>query len=312
MIFRLLTIAFLTFAALPAHAQTAATDSLYDSEGQPYGKSYYKKNAPGLSVALVRQPELGPEFFVLRLSSTENYTGCPKFSALPFEVGFNGNTLTVKIGKYTVDMRNLTSAPHYDCDTTSKVPSAEIPLSREDLKSRAVKTVRLESESGSRTYNLELTDTHVRFVPGDAALPGESYYRDQKIPGRRSSLIYWFYPADTVILSAPAAKPEENVTAALDILATQKGYARLDIIYPDFKSPLADSRQAYYVREKKEPVKKPAKSKKKKDAVIQPEPTFTEGPFGVITVNRPVYRLDQTYDQPTTIDVVARKPSSND
>lgn len=220
----------------------------YDQEGQPYSSLYFKKRAATLGISLVRMDGLEPGQFVLRLTAGDAVSGCARLSNPAYEVKFQDIYMDVRVDEYIVDMRNQTGAPHYGCNQGVQVPTVEIPLSRDDLRSRNIQRIRFNNGPFIDYYDIRLDDHRIQLLPSESERPGMARYRPQKIANVRNPLIHWFYPANTVILYVPgAAGQTPGLRTNLDAMARGMGLEPLENQMPAFKSPLIQSNYYYYV-----------------------------------------------------------------
>lgn len=245
-IYKLLLSAFAAFmlcSGLPAFAQT----NFYDSTGSAYGNLYYKDKPQTVAVSLTGGAGLGPGQFVLHLSLPDALNGCPKVSDFSHEARFHDIYLDVEIKDYAIDMRNLTSAPHYDCDQRQRYPTADIILDTNDLARRGIRQIRLRRGYFTDYFDIEMNDRYVRLQPSDTEIPDYMRYRQQKIYNVKNTLNRWFYPDNTVILYVPDADDDQYIKTSLDTLARQHGMEPLENIYKGFTSPLVLPHFYYYV-----------------------------------------------------------------
>ena len=204
----------------------------------------YKEYMPNkLNVSLLRQDDKSGEA-VLRLSTVVNLTGCPKVHPLRHDVEVNDIYLDVVVKGYTVDFRDMPKAPQYECKQNIQYSAADIPLDRKLIEDNKIQQIRLVLDRGlgSDYYYINLGKDTLEITP-----------RSQKIfkPGRapqggQSALKYWYYPENTLILSAPAAPAMQRDDTVMNY-ANQAGLLPLTSIIPDFVAPTGQEGRHYYV-----------------------------------------------------------------
>ena len=196
-----------------------------------------------LNVSLLRQDDKSGEA-VLRLSTIVNLNGCPKVNPLRHVVEVNDIYLDVVVKGYTVDFRDMPNAPQYECKQNVQYSAADIPLDRKLIEDNKIQQIRLVLDHGlgSDYYYINLGKDALEITP-----------RSQKIfkPGRAphggdSALKYWYYPENTLILSAPAAPAMQRDDTVMDY-ANQAGLIPLASLIPDFVAPAGQEGRHYYV-----------------------------------------------------------------
>jgi hypothetical protein len=196
-----------------------------------------------LNVSLLRVDDKSGEA-MLRISTIVNLSGCPKVNPLRHVVEVNDIYLDVVIKGYTVDFRELPKAPQYECKQNIQYSAADIPLDRKLIEDNNIQQIRmvLDRGLGSDYYYVNVGKDTIEITP-----------RTQKIfkPARapqsgQSALKYWYYPENTIILSAPAAPAGKRDDAVIDF-ANQSGLIPLVNLMPDFTMPAGQEGRHYYV-----------------------------------------------------------------
>ncbi len=234
--------ALMTVFSLPAMAQ------MTDPDGTPYSTKYYRKKPDTMNISLARVPGGAWGDFVLRVVSDYGMSGCPKISNIGYSSELQGGTVAVVIGDYSLDMRDLPSAPQYQCASRQFYPTAEIPLNATALASNNINQVRFEIP-GPRfeVYDLKQGDDYVQLTPGPLLSPRPKIHPLQN-EYVKNSLKLWLYPEKTVILKVGGVDDTvTDVKKAVQELAESKGMTPLESVIKDFKSPLADPNSFYYV-----------------------------------------------------------------
>jgi hypothetical protein len=207
----------------------------------PAAAKDYVPNA--LNIALLRQNDTSGEA-LLRLSTLVNLNGCPKVHPLRHEIEVNAIYLDVIVHGYAVDFSNLPNDPHFSCKQNVQYSAADIPLDRKLLEDNGIQQIRfvLGRGLGSDYYVVDLDEKHLQLTPRSQKIfkPGKTPY------GGQAALSYWYYPANTLILSAPAA-PKDQQDSVVAAFATARGLQKLTNIMPDFIMPPGQAGRHYYV-----------------------------------------------------------------
>ena len=196
-----------------------------------------------LNIALLRQDDNSGEA-VLRVSTTVNLTGCPKVYPLRHEIEVNEIYLDVIVYGYAVDFQNLPRDPQFSCKKNVQYSAADIPLDRKLLENNNIQQIRfvLGRGLGSDYYVVDLNEKHLQLTPRSQKIfkPGKAPY------GGQAALSYWYYPENTLILSAPAA-PKDQRDSVVTAFAASRGLKPLAEIMPDFVMPPGQEGRHYYV-----------------------------------------------------------------
>lgn len=235
----------LAYAQLPG--KNVQNGAELDAKGEPYSNQYWSGPPADNVMALVRAPGLTENQFILRLSSPHTVSGCMKLSNYGYMAEYKDAYLDISINDMTVDMRDQPQYAHYQCNQQSQIPSADVILNRQDLVKNETHKIRLHNGSDSNYYNISLTEDRVLILPDESYGGMVKRFKPQNIPGRKTALVYWFYPVGTLILWMPGVEASPSSVEALRAFAASKGLVPMETIIPDFESPLTDERYQYFV-----------------------------------------------------------------
>lgn len=233
------------FAQVPAR-QFGSGPTL-DDKGVPYSSQYWSGQPRSNVISLIRKPELTEDQFILRVTNPYAMSGCADLSNYGYSAEYKDVYLDIAIGNMTIDLRNQPRYGHFQCNKKTQVPVADIILNRQDLLDHETRQIRLHGETDANYYTITMSDDRVMILPdeGDAALVQR--FSPQNVPGRKTSLIYWFYPVGTVMLWVPGTENDSNTTEKLRAYAKEQGLIPLETIFPDFESPLTRTQYQYFV-----------------------------------------------------------------
>lgn len=219
-----------------------------DEKGVPYSNKYWETYPNSNVISLVRKPELRDNQFILRITNPYAVNGCVNVSDYAFNAEYRDIYLDVWLGSSKVDMRDQPQYAHFQCDLRDELPVADVVINREDLLKNQTKTIRLHSGADTTYYSIDLRDNYVRILPEDKGSVLSRRFKPHQIPGRKTSLVYWFYPLGTVMLWVPGMdEKDEAGIERLRAFAQDKGLVPMESVFPAFQSPLTNGQYQYFV-----------------------------------------------------------------
>ncbi|QQG37092.1 MAG: hypothetical protein HYS17_04825 [Micavibrio aeruginosavorus] len=228
--------------ALPAQAQTL------DSEGVAYSEQYHPEPLRNVNITLTRDVSLMPGQFIIHAEEGGAYSsGCAELSQIPVEVEYLANFLRLTYHNYILDSRDQLKGTGTTCNKPMSPPTAKVILDSAMLAAKGIEKIRFMYHGQPIEADLELSDQRVRMWP---ALSREGLADMQVGNIKTVPSTVWFYPENTVILSVPGAKTEQELAdlrEKVDRLATSRGLSPLEDHLTGFKSPLKDKTAFYYV-----------------------------------------------------------------
>ncbi len=222
----------------------------YDDNGNPFNQKYYEAEADGVLLALQRDKNLPYGHFVLHLSATQSFVSCVKIINPKHSTEFDENgTMTIKVEKYIIDARDMPRNPHYECNTAPQQAGASINLSKELLQENNVKKVKFKVGKSSETFLVKLTDSYIQLTPDNNRNPQSccNRFRPLEVNGVANTLKFWFYPENTVILTADGTDKDITLESRLMELARSKGLTPLDEVMPDHVNFRKQPNRYYFV-----------------------------------------------------------------
>lgn len=222
----------------------------YDDNGTPYSPEYYEWEPGAFLLALQRDPQLPPGHFKLYMSATKSFVSCLKILNAKHSTEFNPSGLmTIKVEKFTVDGRDMPRYPHYQCNTTPQQPSVTVNLSKELLEENNVKKIRFKAGKSAETYLVKVTDNYIQLTPENRRYPQDiaNRFRPMEVNGVNTTMKLWFYPENTVILTADGTDKDITLENRLYDLARSKGLTPLNEVVPEHDTFRKAPGQHYFV-----------------------------------------------------------------
>lgn len=289
-----MTGAGIAYAQLP-NADRYGSGFNLDPEGVPYSGKYWT-GLPGDNViSLLRKPELTEDQFILRITDPHPITGCAEISNYAYSTEYREIYLDIKLEGVTVDMRNQPQYAHFQCDQGMKFPVADIVMNRQDLVKNETQQIRLHNRNDTNYYNVTLHDDRILILPDEADRALARRFKPHNIPGKKTSLVYWFYPLGTMVLWIPEAENTPEMRESLRSFAAERGLVPLETVFPDFESPLTNNEYQYFVDTSGD--------------LANSDPDLVNGkPIGTIATKKLVYGLYKDEYEPAEMTVYAKTP----
>lgn len=270
-----------------------------DRHGVPYSNKYFPNKPESNVISLVRKPELKEDQFILRITDPHMMNGCTNMSDYITSAEYKDMYLDIAIYGNIVDLRDQPQYAHFQCNQQSKVPVADIVLNRSDILKNETQQIRLHNGNDTNYYNIKLGTNKVLILPDSSDVAVTRRFKPHNIPGRKTSLVYWFYPLGTVIMWVPGMENGPAETGKLKAFAKQKGLTPLDTVFPDFKSPLTGDQFHYFVDTA--------------GHFEDDDPDLAYGkPIGNIFIDKQVYGLEKDEIELDELVVYARRPGLYD
>ena len=98
--------------AREAVAQPRLMEGL-DEKGEPFSNKYYREMPSEVAVSLLSRGDLPDGQFIVRLSTTDARTGCPRLSPLTYELGYDNMYLDIQLGDFDFLVERLLAVEHH-------------------------------------------------------------------------------------------------------------------------------------------------------------------------------------------------------
>ncbi len=222
----------------------------YDDNGIPFSDKYYEMEASGVTMALQRGADLPPGHFVLSMSAVKTFSSCVKIVNPRYATSFDDNgTMTISMGKFIVDARDMPRYAHYECNGTPQRASVNVNMSKELLQDNNVKKIKLKTGQSSENYTVKITNDFIQLLPETRRNPKDinNRFRPMQASGVENALKLWFYPENTVILSADGSGKDLTLEKSLMDLARSKGLTPLTETMPEHASFRKQANHYYFI-----------------------------------------------------------------
>ena len=194
-----------------------------------------------LTVSLLRQKDHSGEA-LLRLSTLANVTGCATVRPLRHDVEITNHYLDVIVKGYSIDFSGAPNNPN-NCKKGSQYSTADIPLDRKLIEDNGIEQIRLVLDRGlgSDYYTVTLGKDFLELTPSS-----QKIFKPGKAPSNGQLMLsHWYYPENTLILSAP--RPGEPQASITGDFARAHGLMPLETLMPGFTPPSGQAARYYYV-----------------------------------------------------------------
>ncbi|MBK6895282.1 MAG: hypothetical protein IPH06_01655 [Alphaproteobacteria bacterium] len=284
---------FLGFGCIACLA-SAPSWAQYDPNAD---KPLEEDKGPGLNLVdrglytlqLLRVPGGKPGDFTIRATNPGTVSGCVTLTDPDIKVKFLMNKVDVTLeADQTFELKD--DEPRYgaySCDTETHTSYFDVTLNRDELIDHNSKFIGLKSKEFGM-YSSDKID-----------VSQEKIELLTQYPWGSELITFWFYPANTVILHAPAAKSGHDVSALIDGFAESKGLVPLSKTLKGHELPYWATNMKYYTDPR--------------GAILNQLSTPGENAkVGSVTAHRTVYGSDGAGDQPYALDILGRTPGTTD
>lgn len=196
-----------------------------------------------VSVSLLRQNDKSGEAYI-HLTTQAAISGCPRVQPLRQTIEVDKPSLFVNVDGYSIDFSSMSRTPQYGCKSGMQFSTADIPLDRTLIEDNQLEqiTFSMSRGRGSDTYKIVLNKNSLELVPET-----DRIFEGGKMPsGGQTALLHWYYPPNTVVLTAPAI-PEGQRDQAIADYARSNNMTAIEEIIPEFVAPSGQSHRHYYV-----------------------------------------------------------------
>lgn len=228
---------------------------------------------------------------VLRLSSPLSVNGCmtidqppPVLEAQPPYLRVFLENPSIRIDK---EVRQTA------CQQAPQFIYSDIILTRDDILATGIDKLVLRNNLLSDTYKIDITSERITLTPDTQVT-----FKPQETPGKSNPLEFWFYPANTIILSVPKSENARETYELLKPLANEKNLITLGSVLPGFGQNLDQETRFYFVDE----TGALPKQMGEKNSI----------PFGKIEVTKTFTGMQGPYQVNETLDVFAMRPGYYD
>ncbi len=237
------------FTIRPANETPYVEPRKFDDNGEKFTSQYYPKTLSQGTIALLRDPILEPEQFVIKLTFGESATGCFKVSDMGYDAEFIGNRLQIDTNEVYIDFRDQTNNPHFECDKTTKEPTASIIMSKAMLEENGTEIIHIRSDTIENRFDIFMDEQHIKLLPATTDVYPTRYYKPQTLPGGKNALIHWFYPENTIVVYTPSVDMDAHIDDEIMAFGQAHNLKPLKTVYPTFTTPIQTPHYYYFVDE---------------------------------------------------------------
>ena len=155
--------------------------------------------------------------------------------------------MEITMGARTTDERNMPQYAHFECNLAEQESAANIILSKQLLRDNNVKRIRFRAPGTVELFEVKMDDNYIQLVPANNRKPSTMRFRARKINDINNPLKFWFYPENTVILSAEGMDKDVVLAGRVTELAARLGLAPLETTMPTHKSTHKTGSGLYFV-----------------------------------------------------------------
>lgn len=233
---------------------------------------------------LLQDPTKPDGDFMLRLSSPGVVSGCAEMTEGNVEIKYMSKRISLEVLDPEIKLKkDKRYYGAYECSIEHNRSVLSIPLNRDEMIENNVEKFSLKSEKYGDFAGAEVKVTQEKI---------DIFATDDK--GKNITTM-WFLPKDTVILYAPEAKANTDVTAYLDELAYSYGLIPLEKKLDGFERHHADKNLVYYFD--------PSRTVRKKLKTVD-----ESVPMGNITPTMTMRGPEGEYEKPYTLRAFAKLP----
>ncbi|MCB1532658.1 MAG: hypothetical protein KDJ35_07300 [Alphaproteobacteria bacterium] len=245
-------------------------------------------------VHFVHVPDAPANVAVLRISQPIASSGCMKAEMPAPEMLDQGATLRAKIGAPIVSLYKPLPGSGEDCTQSMSTIYTDIVLNRDDLIENNVRRLTLANDFGVEHYAVEVSESALTL---HAESNPKLFKPNTHIPGK-DPLVYYFYPENTLVLSVPQAKPDQDIYEQVKNLATRRGLIPLQSVVKDFRVLDEDRKVFYFVDQSGRMAKDLTPGQKK--------------PIGQVSIQKMYQGPNGPYATDLNLNVYARLPGTLD
>lgn len=232
-----------------------------------------------------------PNEAVLRLSSPLSVNGCITLDQPPPTLEAQPPYLRVFLE--TPSIRLDKEIPQTTCQQAPQFIYSDITLTRDDLLATGINKLVLRNHLLSDTYSIDITSERIMLTPDTQVT-----FKPQTTAGKSNPLEFWFYPANTIILTVPKSENARETYELLKPLANEKNLITLGSVLPGFGQNLDQETRFYFVDET--------------GALPKQMGDKNSIPFGEIQVTKTLTGMQGPYQVNETLPVFAMKPGYYD
>jgi hypothetical protein len=158
-----------------------------------------------INVSLIHHSYMEADQFGILMKVPNAVSGCYDVSNLEFETSFiEGNYMDIKVHGFRrtpVKTKNVA----FGCDISTKVISAMIPISANDLRNRGIRQIRFDNGNIEDNYDVKVSENSITLTPERNSLVFKA------MDSQNGKLIHSFDGAGIVALHVPMANKSDDI-----------------------------------------------------------------------------------------------------
>lgn len=235
-IFTILTLAACLgiFTSITSDTQAAPNDGTTKTVNIDMdSKSLFRRDF--YTLELLHAPHQSESEFTVRLASYGDVAGCAEMSSASVETETVLDTIKIDVrnSEPRIDRRQPRYT-NYDCETKILKSYFDIEMDRDELIEKGIEKVKLTNERYGDFTTSEI----------DVSKEKIDWWIKSEIGEYLHTL--WFFPKNTVILHAPAAKQGQDVQPLIRDFGMARGLTPIEDKYKDYELPHDALHYAYF------------------------------------------------------------------
>jgi hypothetical protein len=230
---------------------------------------------------------------VMRMMMPLALSGCVKMKHPVITIRETPPLISLRATSLELEIDKSVRYAHFQCDVRSQYAYFDLPLDRDNLLEKNIRKINVRSDAGHfRNIDLDVNENRlIAMISGNQTKAG-------MIPGAGGMTTFWFFPENTIVLSA-GEKLDTAARTELKSRARGAGLVPVEEQIVDFKPDPVKTNIAYFI----DP------TGRWKDQISDAGKPVA---FGTIAASETFFGPNGQYQQPRNIQVFARVPGANE
>lgn len=246
-------------------------------------------------VGFIRPPGAAPGEAVLRMMTPLALSGCAHLKQPVVAIREAPGSIALRVTSTELELDKTVRYAHFQCNVRSQYAYFDLPLRRDELLEKHISRISVNSDSGQfRDIALDVNEDRViALVSGQRKNVSAG-----STPGAGGIATFWFFPENTIVLSA-SEKLNAEARAALKDNARTAGLVPIEEQIAGFEPGTEMANNAYFID--------PTGSWKNRIGEAG-KPVA----FGTVSTSETYFGPNGQYQQPRNVQVYARVPGVNE
>lgn len=201
-------------------------------------------------VEIYNNPEESISDFTVRLANPSQYSGCAHMIDGDATTEIQGGIAKSNITETEIQLAHHPRYTNHDCVIKQNISFIDIPMNRDELMQGGITTLAFSSNYGDLgSYEILVSEEKIDIIiPYTPSKPGEN----QKITTKQApmnkdyTLRFWFFPKNSVMLSAPHARLGTDVREHLNKFAQKRGLVPMEKVFEGYEVPRNSNHYALF------------------------------------------------------------------